>query len=238
MNKYYTFIILLLLLTSVCFTSAAYATDADVAAGKCLTGTHVVKIIKGNFSSSTSPQRVIVTRKMESMKGGALCNYHIAWEFFIPITHTWLSEGSGWTYPGPGLVFFNGLWQPPMNAAFRLKVEPVQVLDKRTQLAIYHESGGNGGTYSDLAIYAFIGGYEVPKILLHVADMDPLIFSVEHNVVDIKGDYFGPNACNSCGLHGYEVKLKYDSDAGQMAIVDQDHASDMFYASILRNGGD
>lgn len=231
------FFVLLLIAASACFTPVAHATDADSAAGKCLAGAHIVKIIRGNFSSSSSPQRIVVTRAMNATKKGVVCTYHIGWEFFQPITRTWLSEGDGWTYAGPGLVFFDGLWQPQSTGfTLRLKVEPVQVLGKLTQLAIYRETDSVEGTYSDLAIYAILGGYGSSKTLLHVADEGPLTYHVENEVIDIKGAYSSPPRCNACDLTKSEVRLKYDPGAGQMAIVNNSEASDMFYKSILGMG--
>lgn len=237
MKRHCASLILLLIVTSACFTSKVHAADADSAAGKCLAGTHIVKVIRGDFSSSSSPQRIVVTRTLDATKSGAICMYHIGWEFFQPITHTWLSEGDGWTYRGPGLVFFDGLWQPQSpNFTLRLNVVPVQMLGKRTQLAIYRETDATEGTYSDLAIYAILGGHGSAKTLLHVADDGPLTYRVEHEVIDIKGAYSSPHPCKACDLTKSEVKLKYDPGADQMAIVDQSEVSDMFYKSILSMG--
>ena len=236
MKKCYTSFVLLLIATSVCFTPVAQASGADEVAGKCLVGTHIVKIIQGDFSSSASPQRVIVSRALDVTKGGAVCSYHIGWQFFQPTLRTWLSEGDGWTYPGPGLVFLDGLWQPQSPDTVRhLDVEPVRVLGNRLQLAIYRERDAPEGMYSDLAIYAITGGYGVPETLLHVADVGRLTYTVEKEVIEIKGDYESP-ALHPNVLSGYEVRLKYDSGAGQMAIVDQSKAADLFYKSLLDMG--
>ena len=110
---------------------------------------------------------------------------------------------------------------------------PVHVLPSHVQLAIYQEEDAMGGVFSDLAIYVITGASGTDKTILHVADMNRLTYSVKDGVVDIKGDYFSPNACNACGKPGYEVRLKFDPDAGQMAIVAPDKKSELFYKSIL-----
>lgn len=203
----------------------------DESAGKCLPDKHVVKILEGNFAPITAPQRVLITRAADAKQG--TCVYGIDWQFYSTTAHAYLSPGPEQIVNGPGLIFSKGVWHP-QDLAVRLQIQPAELIAGLTQLIVYREEDAMGGTFSTLRVYAIVNGFGMPKTLLQTNDMNPLSYSVSDDVLSIRGDYFGPNACNACGKPGYEVRLRYDRSARQMAILDPTQRSETFFKSILQ----
>lgn len=148
----------------------------DEAAGKCLPGEHVVKILHGKFAPVAGLQRVVATRAADASRG--TCVYSIGWQFYSPAAHTCLSRGPVQSVEGPGLIFSNGVWHP-QDFETQLHIQSVALIGDRMQLMIYHEEDWmDGSSLSDLGVDAMADGLGTPRTLLQTHGMTPLSYSL------------------------------------------------------------
>jgi hypothetical protein len=216
---------------------SSYAKN-DNGASKCLSET--VKSFNGVFLPSHDKQKLVVTRRQfvsselygkTSLKE-TICQYNIFVAKFQAISKHYI-PATLWTYEGPGLIFTDGLWHAQETRKI-LDVEPVHLFGPLQQILVYSQDTRADGGSGELQIFALTSPFGNYRTLMDVVDHGGLKYRVENGVIDVIGTYYGPTDCLACG-HPREVKLSYDPQVQQLAIVNPDKNSAEFFKQIEKH---
>lgn len=179
------------------------------------------------------PSTVYVDRQQGvSDNNQPTCNYNITvkdgpeGEYPLPYWQT--------TVPGPGKLFLNGYWQDQSpdryDVSFLDHMHLIQSV--KSQMIFYRLAclrGYGCSVHFTLGYFSDTSGG--PIIMLDIQDAGLLTYQIDGSMLMLKGcevAFGAPNFPRSCsGMHS--VSLDFNTQVGQMAIVDPTPESEAFY---------
>jgi hypothetical protein len=211
------------------------ATESD--GPKCVKG--IVYNEEGQFIPNGKTQRLVIEQEQVTTSGrpgDTYCNHKVALKELNPSTQR-LDIRWQVTANAHAAVFSNGYWHR-QEGHRSLDVRTVNLLpaprDGYKQVMITEWSAGANAGSSRTRIYSFTSDAN-PVPVLSIGQVGQMDIKIDGQTIIVNAYYIRPNDCNACG-ELRTVRLKFDPQTRQLAIIDPDQKSVEAFAYLRANG--